>query len=73
MSADTQATTFKVTRGQLPWKDAYCDFKGFVGENFMNYAIMATPTMYILDNKGLIQAKVASAKEVLDWITANQK
>ena len=68
MSADTHEATFKATSSQLPWKDAYCDYKGFGGENFLNYAIIATPTMFVLNNKGIIQAKLASAQEVLDWI-----
>jgi hypothetical protein len=39
------------------------------GNNFKNYAITGTPTMYILDSKGSILKKIATVNELLDWAT----
>ncbi|WP_431242843.1 hypothetical protein ACQ9BO_24460 [Flavobacterium sp. P21] len=29
---------------EFPWKEQLCDYKGFSGPNFQNYAIIGTPT-----------------------------
>jgi hypothetical protein len=38
------------------------------GVNFKNYAVIGTPTMYILDNKGFILSKMATITEVFDFV-----
>ncbi|RZJ48796.1 MAG: redoxin domain-containing protein [Flavobacterium sp.] len=45
---------------QFPWKEQLCDFKGFAGPNFKNYAIIGTPTFFVIDEKGKITGKYAS-------------
>jgi thiol-disulfide isomerase/thioredoxin len=68
ISADTDAQVFKNTAAQFPWQDNYFDLEGFNSINFKNYAVIGTPTMYVLDNKGMIQAKIATVEALLDWI-----
>ncbi len=68
IAGDTNQETFKTTATQLPWHDAYCDLQGMNGVNFNNYAVLGTPTMFILDSKGIIISKLATIDEVLDFV-----
>jgi hypothetical protein len=38
------------------------------GINFKNYAVLGTPTIYILDSKGIILSKLATINEVLEFM-----
>lgn len=67
ISADTDATVFKNTSAEQPWTDKYCDLEGTNGVNFKNYAVIGTPTMYVLDAKGMIKTRVATVQELLAW------
>lgn len=67
ISADTDETVFKNSSSEYPWTDTYCDFEGANGVNFKNYAVIGTPTMYILDDKGMIKTRVATVQELLAW------
>lgn len=66
IAADHDEPTFKKTAANLPWADKYCDMKGFAGANFKNYAIIGTPTMFLIDKQGIIQAKMASVAEIIE-------
>ncbi|KQO33024.1 hypothetical protein ASF10_19690 [Flavobacterium sp. Leaf82] len=48
---------------EFPWKDQLCDYKGFKGENFINYGIIGTPTFFTIDEKGKITGKYAALTE----------
>jgi thiol-disulfide isomerase/thioredoxin len=67
ISADTDTTVYKNTSEEQPWADKYCDLEGTNGVNFKNYAVIGTPTMYILDDKGMIKTRVATVQELLAW------
>ena len=67
IAADTDEQVFSNTAFPHPWIDKYCDFEGMNGINFKNYAIIGTPTMYILDHKGFILSKMATVTELLAW------
>jgi thiol-disulfide isomerase/thioredoxin len=67
IAGDTNQETFKTIASQFPWKDTYCDLNGMNGINFKNYAVIGTPTMYLLDSKGTILSKMATISEVLDF------
>jgi hypothetical protein len=49
----------------------YCDLKGINGINFKNYAVTATPIMYILDRKGILLKKIATVNALLEWATSH--
>ena len=51
----------------FPWKDTYCNLEGFNGVNFKNYAVTGTPTMFVLDSKGVILKKIATIEQLLTW------
>ena len=65
ISADHTKTIFDNFSKNFPWPMRLCDFKGFEGENFSNYAIMGTPTYYMIDKEGIILGKYAGYKEIM--------
>jgi peroxiredoxin len=67
LSADTDPQVFKVSAAAFPWKDTYCNLEGFNGVNFKNYAVTGTPTMFVLDSKGVILKKIATIEQLLTW------
>lgn len=64
-AADHTAETFAKMAVTLPWEDKFCDFKGFEGINFKNYAVLGTPTLYLLDKNGKIITKTATLDEII--------
>jgi thiol-disulfide isomerase/thioredoxin len=68
IAGDTDEKVFKDTSVPHPWADKYCDFEGTKGINFKNYAVIGTPTMYILDSKGIILSRLATITEVLEFV-----
>jgi thiol-disulfide isomerase/thioredoxin len=65
ISADTEEEVFKNTSSQLPWVDNYCNLEGATGANFKNYAVIGTPTMFLLDSKGIIIEKIATVQQLI--------
>jgi hypothetical protein len=68
VAADLDEATFKKNADLFPWTDKYCDYKGFYGENFVNYLVKGTPTIFVTDGEGKIAgrfAKLAEAWETL--------
>lgn len=68
ISADIDEQIFKNTSFQFPWADKYCNLDGMGGMNFKNYAILGTPTMFLLDQHGVIIKKMATVKELLKFL-----
>jgi thiol-disulfide isomerase/thioredoxin len=68
IAADTDEKVFKDTSSPHPWPDKYFDFEGTKGINFKNYAVIGTPTMYILDSKGIILSRLSTITEVLEFV-----
>lgn len=68
IAGDTDLETFNTTATQFPWSEKHCDVNGVNGVNFKKYAVIGTPTMYILDKKGAILSKMATITEVLEFI-----
>lgn len=67
LSADTEESVYQKTIAEFPWSDNYCDFKGISGVNFKNYGVLGTPTMFLLDSKGIIIKKIATIDELISW------
>ncbi len=59
ISADNDQTVYECHSRDFPWPEKLCDFKGFEGENFKNYGVIGTPTIYVIDEKGIIKGKYA--------------
>jgi Thioredoxin-like len=73
ISGDTDPLVFQNTANSYPWKDSYCDLEGLNGINFKNYAVLGTPTMILIDKKGNIAAKIATAEELQEHIKQDIK
>ncbi len=65
VAADMEKSQFDATAEKLPWHYKLCDYKGFEGENFSNYGIVATPTIIFVDEQGIIRGRYARLKEFL--------
>lgn len=68
ISGDDTEQGFEKKRIYHQWPDNYCDFAGMDGINFRNYAVMGTPTLYLLDKNGIVLNKSAMADEIIDQI-----
>ena len=63
VSADVDLQTFNHTSADYPWKSKYCNGEGFAGKDFQNYGIIGTPTIFMLDKKGIIQGRYARLQD----------
>ena len=68
ISADESEEVFTNSSKDYPWADKYCDYKGKKGTNFKNYAILGTPTIYVIDKTGKIEAKLANMNDIFNII-----
>jgi len=64
IAADTDKNLFSETAQEIVWKDNYCDFKGFEGKNFINYGVVGTPTIILIDKDGILRGRYAQIKEL---------
>lgn len=65
LSADMDQVTYNNTTTTFPWTYNLCDGQGMNGINFKNYAVFGTPTMFLLNSKGIIIEKIASIEQLL--------
>ena len=63
ISADKDEQVYNKNASTLPWEGKYCDFKGFDGDDFKNYGIFGTPTIYLIDASGIIQGRYARLED----------
>jgi len=66
IAADTEEAVFKNSITKQPWAKKYCDFQGTNSINFKNYAVFGMPTLYLLNQKGIIIQKMYGLQELLD-------
>jgi len=67
VSADLNESEFKDKSKNFPWKNSHCDYKGVQGENFKNYGVVGTPTLFLIDNSGKIVLRTVSLEKVLNF------
>jgi hypothetical protein len=67
LAGDLDQEVFATTAASFPWAAKYRDAQGMNGINFKNYAVIGTPAMFLLDNKGIIVQKPAKVEELLEW------
>jgi len=65
ISADETEQGFEKKLAYHQWPDNYCDFTGMGGMNFKNYGVLGVPTLYLLDQEGIILEKTAMVNDVL--------
>ena len=65
ISSDKEEAVFRKNADTFPWEQKICDYKGFEGVNFRNYAIVGAPTIYVIDDKGIVTGRYARLEEYL--------
>ena len=65
ISADKDKNIFENTTQQFPWSNKYCDFAGFEGDNFKNYGVIGSPTIYLIDENKIIEGRYARLEDAL--------
>jgi peroxiredoxin len=68
ISADKTEQGFKKKLAYHQWPDNYCDFTGMAGENFTKYGVLGVPTLFLLDQDGVVVKKTAMVDEVVTII-----
>ena len=68
IAGDLDPAVYTKTAASIPWAAKYRDAEGMNGVNFKNYGVIGTPTMYIIDSKGIILSKMATITEVLEFV-----
>ena len=70
IAADMRPNNYMNATAGLPWDkaDKLCDFKGMGGENFRNFGVIGTPTVFELDENGVIKGRYAHAAEIFGKI-----
>jgi peroxiredoxin len=66
IAADTEENNYRQATARYAWDkaDRLCNFKGFEGENFKNYGIIGTPTIFVIDKHGMITGRYARMEEI---------
>jgi peroxiredoxin len=64
VSADFEEETFKKSSTPFPWQMKLCDYKGFAGINFVNYGVVGTPTMYLINKDGIVEGRFARLQDI---------
>ncbi|GHT03694.1 hypothetical protein FACS189440_07160 [Bacteroidia bacterium] len=54
ISADESQEVYEYHSKDFPWPDKLCDYKGFAGVNFINYGVLGTPGIYMIDKDGIL-------------------
>ncbi len=63
VAADSDVNVYKYYADKFPWPDKLCDFRGYGGENFKNYGIMGTPSIYVVDENGVLKGMYSGLQE----------
>jgi hypothetical protein len=59
ITSDPDRKVFEQGARAFPWPDKLFDGKGFAGQNFKNYAVLGTPTLFVVDKEGKIAGRYA--------------
>jgi thiol-disulfide isomerase/thioredoxin len=63
IAADTNKEVFDYHAKDFPWDDKIFNPDGFEGVDFKNYGVIGTPTIYVIDKKGIITGRYAQLKD----------
>lgn len=68
VSGDMDKEVFEKESENLSWQDKLCDYKGFGGDNFMNFGVVATPTLYLLDGDNLVLGRFGTVLDIKKYL-----
>jgi thiol-disulfide isomerase/thioredoxin len=66
VAADKDQKQYAEYSASFPWQDRVVDYKGFSGGNFKPYGVMATPTLFLLNQNDQIINRYSNIKEVME-------
>jgi peroxiredoxin len=72
ISSDTTDQEFEKKLAYHLWPDNYCDYTGMAGENFTQYGVMGVPTLYLLNQEGVVLKKAPKVDEVTNIYSADK-
>jgi thiol-disulfide isomerase/thioredoxin len=64
IASDENKAQYEEFTKAFVWSDKLCDFKGFSGQNFVNYGIISTPVIYQTNSNGKIIGAYAKFTEI---------
>lgn len=67
IASDNDKDLYETHVSSLPWKDKYCDYESFFGEYFEKWGVASTPTLYYIDEKGIVQGRYYILKDIKSW------
>jgi len=65
IAADIDKDKYDKYSAKFPWKDKLCDFNGLSGENFSNYGVVGTPSIFLTDGEGKIIGNFPTFEEII--------
>jgi peroxiredoxin len=68
VSADKTEQGFKKKLAYHQWPENFCDFTGMNGKNFINYGVLGVPTLFLLDQEGVVLKKTAMVDDLIKII-----
>ena len=63
VTSDMDKETSEKSRARFPWSNKFCDYKGTIGVNFTTFGVIGTPTIFVIDEKGIITGRFAQITE----------
>jgi peroxiredoxin len=72
ISTDTDPKTWDEYAATLPWPDKLCDYKGFHTPDMDTYGVASTPTMFLVNDKGVVVDQYGTVKEILKVLKNNE-
>jgi len=58
-ASDMDKTESEKYSARFPWKNKYCDLTGSTGYNFTTFGVIGTPTIFVIDENGIIKGRYA--------------
>lgn len=64
ISSDPTQERFEEYARKFPWEDKICDLKGYGSPYFVNYGVANTPTIFLVNRKGMVVDEYPSPEQV---------
>jgi len=68
IAGDTDQAVFAKSSSDFPWQNKYREPEGMNGINFKNYGVIGTPTLFLVNSKGIIIEKMATLEQLMAWM-----
>ncbi|MNQ36217.1 thiol-disulfide oxidoreductase [compost metagenome] len=58
-ASDVDPAEYQKNADRFPWKKKFSDFRGQAGYNFISFGVIGTPTIFVIDENGIITGRYA--------------